>query len=273
MIKNLNAKSDSVLIGHGRKRRKRNFFWICIGCVVGLFFLILGPAFLLTSSDWFSVKNIEVEGARFVAEDQIISSLKIDGVRDSLFRAYIGSGNIFFWLFKDTPITLNTHPVIRSIKIRTSIIKKSVSVKIEERKIEGIVCNEKNDSCFGFDSSGFVFIRVPNVDGSLIFKIEDRSARPIVLGGSYMRNPEWMKNVTDTLSVLKKHRFYPTKVVINNQDLEEWRAVFPSGFQFYFSLRFIPENIDAILSDILEKVKIDSVSYFDFRVPNRIYYK
>lgn len=274
MNKHFNPKNSSVLIGYRKKKPKRKLFWICVGSVAGLLFLILGFLFLFTRADWFHVKNISVIGARFVPEGQIISSLKVDGAGSSSFRAWTGSENIFFWLFKNTPITIINYPVIKNIEIHTSITKRNVLIKIEERELKGVVCKEKNNSCFGLDSSGFVFTKTPNVDGSLILKIEDKSAKPIILGSFYMGNShEWMKNITDILSVLRKYRFSPTKIVVENQDLKEWRAVLPSGFQFYFSLHYIPENLDAILSDILERVKIDSISYFDFRVPNRIYYK
>lgn len=273
MIKNYNPQKNSVVVGYHRKQPKRKLFWVYVGSVASFFFLILGFLYLLSHADWFHVKSISVQGTRLASEERVLSSLEVDGVKDSLWRAWLGPEHILFWFFRNTLVTLSSSPMIKNIVLQTSFIKRSVLIKVEERNIKSVVCKEKNEMCFGMDSSGFVFTKTPNVEGALILKINDGSARPIVMGSFYMKNTDWMKNVIDILSVLKKYKFSPTSVVIDNLDLEEWRAILPSGLQFYFSLRSVPENLEAILKDILERAKLDSLSYFDFRVPNRIYYR
>lgn len=235
--------------------------------------IIAGILYVIFYSPWLNVRSVTVSGAELTPQSMIVSAVEADTAGRSLFASFFGPRNILFWLFAEQNPKLVRFPQIRNTETSVSLWQAKVEIRVEERRVESVLCKTENGGCYGLDQDGIIFTKTPEVRGALILKFEDESTSSVVLGNPYFRDPQWFANVEATLDIMKKDGFVPQKVVVNNAPLEEWRAVFPSGLAFYFSLHFVPENLTSILNDVGNRADIKNLQYFDFRVPNRIYYK
>lgn len=263
-----------------QKKRKvvrlRVLLWSGVGLLVGA--ALIGSAYVILYADFFRVSTFEVSGSRFVSRDVLLASLNSQMLSGSLLRSLLGPGNILFWEFGEKPETLNTLPILEGVSIESDIVDRKVVITARDRELFGIWCVSQND-CYGFDREGIVFARVPRVKGALILKINDTNNRAVVPGLPIFAGAGWTEKVFKTLEIIRRYDFAVSLVEIRDLDLEEWKVEVASGLpaqagpRFYFSLGFVPENLESILKNLDKRFEFNKVTYFDFRVPNRIYYK
>ena len=72
---------------------------------------------------------------------------------------------------------------------------------------------------------------------------------------------------------MKNRGLVISKVAVKDLNLEEWEVETARGPVFRFNLNFMPSNLESILDNLDEKFDFGKVTYFDFRIENRIYYK
>lgn len=264
---------NTVLFEKKGRKGKLPGFWVRVLVVFGCGIVFAAFLYALLRSPWPDTSSISVEGAELVSHDAVIAAVEANTIGRSTLASLLGPGNIIFWLFADPHPALARFPQLRNVEVRTALWQKRVTITVDERRVGSVLCKTTLEECYGLDQDGIIFTRSPEVHGALILKFEDASTSSVVLGNPYLRDPQWLQNVKDTLAIMKEQGFVPKVVQVNREPLEEWQAIFPSSPAFYFSLHFVPENLSAILKDIGDRTDIKNLSYFDFRVPNRIYYK
>jgi len=260
------------------------------GAVVlwSLVLLLLGGALISASyfvlyNDFFKVKSFEVTGSRSLDEDRFLSQLKSEMlsasprtilgiIRGSIWRAMLGPDNILFWEFGSKPPSLPGSPIVSLAAVNVNLAARKVAVAVKEREIAGVICRGMGD-CYGFDENGVVFAKTPSIEGYLILRIDDENNKPFVLGTSIFPKKGWQENLFKTLAVFKENNIAVSSVRVKDYALEEWEVETASGLRFLFSLSFVPENLSGILKTLDEKFDFGKLTYFDFRVENRIYYK
>ena len=265
---------NTVLFGKkGTEGKRFSKFWVRVALLFLFGVILAGALYFIMRSSWFDVGSVSVEGAELVPQEMVVSTIETDIIGKSALAAFLGPKNILFWFFADPNPRLLRFPQVRSVDVEISFWKKTIVIRIDERRIQSVLCKSASGNCYGLDQDGIIFTKSPEVRGALILKFEDESTSSVVLGNPYLRDPQWLKNITATFDIMKQDGFVPQSVRVDNTSLEEWRAIFPSELAFYFSLHFVPENLGSILKDIGNRTDIKNLQYFDFRVPNRIYYK
>lgn len=234
--------------------------------------LSIGAAYFVLHSPWLSVKEMNAPDLPGISSEDISNALKIQMLGNHV-RAILGPKNILFWEFGGHPDSLWRFPALKNLKVQTDFWKRSVNMTAEERKLWGVVCNAAGSACYGLDENGVVFSEVPDVSGSLLLKIGYASDRVFISGQPLFSRPEWFLNFKSTIDALDRNGFRVVAVKSVDLSSREWTAQLAQGPDFYFSLNFIPENLDSILKGLGSKLDVGKTTYVDFRVPNRIYYK
>ena len=254
-----------------KKKPSRRVYFICIGLFIILGGFCIGTAYLILYSDFLKIKSFELQNVRFVTEENLLSLLRKEMVKGNFLRSLVGSENILFWELGNAPEVLEGLPLVKTIGIKSEFFKKKIVVDIEERILFGILCRE--DRCYGFDEEGILFVEVPRVEGALIIKITDENNTPIFFGRPFFSNADKMQNVFKIIEAFEKNNFTITAIKIHSDELQEWSVEISSGLLFYFSLQFVPEDLESIIQNLDERFGLENQTYFDFRVQNRIYYK
>lgn len=264
--------SMDELVFQKKKPSVRLRFLFGSGLFLLLGALLIGAAYFVLYSDFWKVKGFEVRNLKFTAEESLLAALNSAMIGNSKILSLLSPENILFWEFSDKPKNLDTLPLLAQLSITTDLAAKKIILEVKERNFLGIWCGSKGD-CYAFDEEGIIFARAPEAKGALILKLNDENNRPLVLGQPVFTNPEWKENVFKVVEIMKNRKINISRLTIKNFRLEEWRAETSLGPIFYFSLNFVPQNLERILDNLGDKFEFDKVAYFDFRVENRIYYK
>lgn len=259
--------------GTGFKRNRRRFrFWLVAGGSFLFFAFCIGILYFILYSSWLRVKAVNAPDLPGISREEILISVRTQMLTNRI-RAMLGPQNILFWKLGNPPDFVQRFPALKNIRIETDFWNRSVDIKAEERQLWGVVCDQTDSNCFGLDENGVIFSKVPSVSGSLILKINDPNGRVFILGQPLFSRLEWFSNFKRTIDVLNRNNFLVVSTRMGDSSLREWTVKVAQGPEFYFSLNFMPENLDSILKSLSSKLDFKNTAYVDFRVPNRIYYK
>lgn len=265
----ISFKDSSDALTSARKRQRRHrlvIFWSLTGLSI---LLVVGMIYLIFFSRVIRVKAITIQGNRVATSDELKQLLikKLD--ERGAFARLLGSGNILYWVnvrtISDTGI-----PAAGALTITTSLIHRTVSVAIQEREFNGVWCS---DTCVGFDPNGIAFFLAPQVYGSLLLKIQDENTSTLSLGSPVLDDKEALRNIFETIRDVKESGIAIDSVSIKDMSLREWEIQSTQGTAFKFSLDFVPDDLVNVFKTLRDKTKLENLSYVDFRVRNRVYYK
>jgi len=243
--------------------------------LIALLFLsiLLALLYVVLHGSFLKVRDIEINGTRSVSRDALLASLSARGVGDSKLLSWLGPDNILFWKFLPNSLSsANILPIVAEAAQNVNLGKRNVTVTIRERGGFGTWC-AKSGSCYVFDESGIVFGTAPASEGVLITEVEDQNSREPLIGISLFPRSAWRNSFFGTLQILKDNGIPISKIIVRDFSLREFEVVSMFGFSFYFSLDFTPDNLNAVLNNLSKQLTLSSLSYLDFRVPNRVYYK
>jgi len=128
-------------------------------------------------------------------------------------------------------------------------------------------------NCYWLDDEGIVFSSAPEAEGYLIPRVFEKSDRQeLNFGQSFGTNPQLAKNSLEIIKETENSPLIVRRFLIENINLQELAAE-TNGPKLYFSLRFVPRDLDKILINLNDHLDFKKLEYIDFRVENRIYYK
>lgn len=260
------------LVFEKKRNRVRGKFLLWAGVFLLLGGALIGGSYFVLYSDFFKVKGFEVGEARYTRSETLLAALNAEMIGRSRLLSMLGPDNILFWEFSGKPEVLEGLPLVAGVLVETNLTAGKVLVKAEERDFSGIWCVKSGD-CYAFDDDGVIFARAPHSEGTLILKVYDENARPLVLGTPALTRPGWRENVFKILEIMKNYGLIVSRVSVKDFGLEEWEVEVAGGPVFQFNLNFVPLNLERILDNLADKFEFENVTYFDFRVENRIYYK
>ena len=247
-----------------RKKRIRVLF-----IVLFLLLLVIGFfAYLYYWSPLFGVKDFLVYGTTETkeAKDAI---MRYAALSDSFLSPK--NDRIFYWVSRDGEMTSPSFlPSALSIDLKTDVEKRTVTVQVVGRVMNGVWCSMGN--CFVFDGNGILFAESPDVSGSLILKIRDENNEPVSLGTSVLTREEF-ESIKHAIESIQKNNIPISEIVIQNRELREWATVAPNGFSVRFSFDSMPDDLDSVFQGVFERTKLEKLTYIDLRVPNRVYFK
>ncbi len=242
----------------------------------GLFFFVIAiaaGAYFLIRSDFFKIKSFEIKGAELSDGNVIKEILVSEMAAAEKWRSFVGSDNIIFWAFGRKPdLKVEATPFLASLNIQTDLAQRKLLVSVKEKELFAVWCLPENN-CFSIASDGVVFASAPELQGVLILKFTDENPRTLNFGESVLSSEYWFQNILKTVEAIKENGLSISSARIKSFALEEWEVELYPGLNFYFSLNFVPENFQEVMKNLAKKVELNKLTYLDFRVPNRIYYK
>jgi len=262
------SDTNELLTPSKRRMRRRRIiiFW---SVVVATVIFVGGLIYLVYFSSFIKVKQFSIQGNRVAGSDDLQQLLikKLD--TRGWFRRGLGSNNILYWVgageVDDSGI-----PAASAVVVHTNIFTRTVSVEIKERIFVGVWCSK---TCVGFDSNGIAYFLAPNVEGSLLLKVQDENESELVLGSPVFFDPRALQNIFQSLTIVKESGIAVDTIRVKEATLREWELHSTKGTVFKFSLDFVPEKLKSVLDNLKERTKLEDLSYVDMRVENRVYYK
>ncbi len=260
-------------IGEYRSGRKKKLkVWILISALSLFLLLLVFLAKVIISWSELNVSSVKFLNQTNVSNSSLMSRLENQMLTNKL-RALLGPGNILFWSLGQKPSSLGSLPEIKKLNVNADLMGRTVSIEATPRTPFGVICEATSTDCFVFDKSGIIFAPSPDVQGPLILKINDFTSRHLILGEDVLPEANWFNNFLNTVNILKLNNFAISEIDFSDLSLREWQVHFVNAPTFYFSFDFVPDNLGYILSNLSSRMDFSKVSYVDFRVPDRIYYK
>jgi cell division septal protein FtsQ len=251
------------------QKNKKKIYWLLFAFTILVLILILLLKLMLTLPQVNNVRFVFQSSSSY--NDLVLTQLK-NKMLEEKWRAILGPQNVFFWMFKKQPLELNTLPFVENLNWKTLLFQNTVNLSFTSRNTFGILC-ENDSPCYAFDENGTIFETAPNVTGPLVLKIVDQTGRNFILGEKILPSDEWIKNFKEIISDLKEANFGISEIQFNDINQAIWKVKIGNGPDLIFSFNFVPEELPYILKNLSTKINFLEVSYIDFSVPNRIYYK
>lgn len=253
-----------------RPRKKRTFaLWI-----IPPILLLVGFGFFVAQSDFFTMREISITGERLLSEEEIKKALVSEINTASFIARFLGPEHSVFWLFAKSEYFFSEPTELESISLNFDFWPRRASIEVTERSVAHIICRPTEGACYGVTESGMIFARIPEVRGPLILRLEDnQSDFPVVLGSQYFGDQAFLPHVYETSNVLADAGILPTLLRVRDKRLYEWEAVLGNGPTLYFSGFFVPQNLAGVVEDIRNATSFENLSYIDFRVENKVFYK
>ena len=234
-------------------KRRVFFLWVL--------FLILVLVYVLFFSPIFEIKEIKISGNQVISNEDIYNSL------DDQNNIFLATGD------KLTNILINNFPRILSIEINKNIIKKTIDLKIVERKEAGIFCIK---DCYYIDKQGVIFEQAPQTSGTLILAIKDSSNREVKIGKNVIEK-EFMAELIDLGSYLSNQLGLKAfDFTIESDISKDLKINTNEGWYILFDRsQDLKNQLKALELVLREKIKEEreELEYIDLRIENRAYYK
>jgi len=303
---------------HSRKRRRyhRILFIFLLFSFCGI---LIGVAWLVIYSPLLTIKSIEVTGNRNVSSENIITLADSGIFNGSWWKKILGIQNMLVWPESFSGDTLKLMPELNSINIEKSYLSRKIKIAVQEKQSLGIWCIQKmqmdedlnryesapgphEPMCWWFDSSGTLFKRAIDMEGSIFIVVDDYSQKNLGVGSKILPD-KFIENTFSIFRAIAASGLGVKEMRLNDLALEEMevdtygglpvqvppnassspgalaKTDLPSvvltkeGPKIYFSLRFPADNIPDVILSLKEKSVFDKLQYIDFRVENRVYYK
>lgn len=241
--------------------------------LIGLFFdaLIVLFLYIIIYSPFFQVKEIKIHTNQ-ISQKEVMDFIIINLFSNNVFiNKILGLKNILIWP-KNLENNLNNFYSLKNIEIKKDFFKREIEIFTNERETFGLWCKPNQNECWEFDKDGFLFKKTFFSEGNLILKVIDNSNQKINVGLKVL--PDKFLNIfLNIIYILQKENINFSNITIENLDLEEIIVKIVNGPKIYFSLRFYPPDLKAIINNFQNKNIFDKLEYIDLRVENRIYYK
>ncbi len=268
MAHDTRSKGEFVARRPKSERRRIIIGWII---AIAVLLLLAGAVYFAGFSEESRVHSVTVSGNRITGETEIVKAVTENIASRSWVRRLVGENNILFWTnVKEISGDALQEPAIRSIAVDTDLIGRRALVNVREREFAGAWCAEY---CVGFDESGIAYFNTPNLEGSLLRVIYDTGSAVPKLGERVLSDEQQFNNMMKTIRDVQEAGIAIERVEVKDHTLREWTITPSHGGAMLFSFDVVPERLGNVLKNIMERTKWDSLSYIDFRVANRVYYK
>lgn len=256
------------------KRKKLIFKLKLYGSFIFLFLSIIGITYVIIYSSLFQIKDINrgILKGDVKDFDKTVFNLKFFFATNSKISSILGADNILIWKNQAKDF-IKYQPTISDLTIKKDYLNKIISINIDSRQKFGALCSNVNLNieCWWFDENGIIFKEAPQIEGEIIYKINDLSGKKFKIGE--MALPQNLfDNVIKIFKVLEEIKLSVKTLNIYSLELQEGYIESPLMPKIYFSLRFAPNFNNAIFQN-LKEIGLQKIEYIDLRIENRVYYK
>lgn len=232
--------------------------------------LAVGAVYFVFHSNFLKVAAVEVSGS--AKAEEIKGALINDLAETSKIRHLLGLENLLSWPSKISKIPSSLY-WLSDLSIEKNWQEKTIAINVKEREPWLLWCLAASGNCYWLDEQGIVFSPAPEAEGFIIPKMSEQGDRQqLSFGRLFYDNPQFAENTLEIIKQIKNSSLAVFGFLIENPNLEEL-IVETDGPKLYFSLRFLPQNLDKVLNDLINRPNFKNLEYIDFRVENRIYYK
>lgn len=238
---------------------------------IGFPLVFLVGFFWFARIDFLQIKNFEVAGVKTIPAEELKNLASSFASGNKLF--FIPKSN-YFVLSKNNLASAITSRFSSAEKIEISknILNQTAVLKITEREIDSLWCND--NKCFPMTEEGLVFDWPDGIEKrgeEIIFK-------GLIEGDPIMQNfatPEKMKNYENLISTFKDNKILISEINIESSD----KAVAKSNIgNIIFNpeekdLATVAQNVLLLINEIKSKSPPASFLYLDARFGNKIFYK
>lgn len=264
------SEQHHILHGARARARRRLVFKVIAWWVVTLA-LIGSGIYALIKTDALVVQEVRVEGVRLADHEKVKEALVAAAMRPP--RSWLGEGFTPFWLFLGAPEPfLAAFPMFRDVEVHTDVFSRTVTIWAEERELYGVWCRA-GDDCYAFDREGIAFGRAPATHGTLIARVMDARTEPLSTGNAVLADADWRRRMLETLTIIHALNLTPRTITVHEDALREWEVALAEGPTLRFSFTFVPERLEDALVSLSRRGDFRALTYLDFRVPDRLYYK
>lgn len=261
------------VLQYSSPRKKRNLKKILLISGGSVLLILIALGIFVVRGDFFQVREISVSGARLLGSDAARAAVAGRIAENSALAAFLKEQHILFWALSDRSYEFSNPTELESISVNVDFWERRIAIAAKERDVVHIVCRPAESACYGVTGEGIVFSRIPEVRGSLILRLEDMNPSPIVFGGSYFGDNSFLPNVYRTKEILDAADLTPSVMRVKDRGLYEWEALLPDGPTLYFSGFFVPADLPNIIAEIKKETDWSSLSYVDFRVEHKVFYR
>jgi cell division septal protein FtsQ len=216
--------------------------------------LIVFGLYVLFFSDYFKIKNIEVEGVRSVE------------ISDYLHRTLIGKNIVLFQTGSYLRDLIKQFPVLSEADIVRGL-PHTIKINVSERDQVLIWCN--SSGCFNIDTYGYAYDNVERPPDKIVL-IDDGNIE--VKEGSRVTTPQFIGFFLDALKQfdasgikVKEARISETTFKVNFVTVEGWQAILDSSSSL--------QNQISAVAQVVKNNRADLKEYVDVRVEGAAYIK
>lgn len=255
-----------------RQRRRRKIRWLFFLTVFLTGGLLVFLTYLVFQSNFLKVGELTIENNRLTTEDELMPVLSAAVIQKENWRKWFGPERLIFWLGLDSLSISQKIPLVKNVEIKTDIKNRRVIIKISERELAGLWCS-LSEECAVFDQTGITFGHAPRAEGNLFLKIKDQEIKTIQLGQPVFDQPTWLAEIQKIIVVLKSNKIDFSEIVVKPHYFKEWEVNLVDGPVLKFSFEQMPSDFEKVITNLRETLDWSKLIYFDFRVPNRVYYQ
>lgn len=258
-------------------QKKRSTHRRNILLVLAIIVLFCGVSLLLRWliwSNWFQIKEFEVDGLQRLNRQDVIQFVTYQTLEDGWWHKFLGPEHILIWPSKKVWLQPYLLPLAKEIDMTRDFSARKIIINVQEFKPIGIWCRtaETGEQCAWFDAGGTILDHAPTAEGNLIPVVWSDSSQPLAIGRPIFDSPDKIKNLLSIFNVLDQAQLSVREMRLGEQNLEEMDVSLNNGPELYFSLRFPADTDLGVINDLMQK-NWQKFSYVDFRIQNRAYYK
>ncbi len=239
--------------------------------IIGVLYFIIYSSILRVVKIKIMLNKDSADGAELGQNNKIVDDFKIFLASRSKLFLILGPDNIISWTGNfNIKNFLDENLMIDDLQIKKDYLSRQITFEIKKREKFSIWCAGE---CWWFDKSGKIFEKAPQIEGEMIYKINDFSNRQLTIGSQIIE-----KNLFDNLlkifNVIERAELNIRTINLKDLALQEV-VVEPLNIQLpklYFSLRFDPSFTMDVIQKLIKENIFKKIKYIDFRVENRTYY-
>jgi len=241
-------------------------FILGIGVMIGVYWVIVG-------SDLMRFENMEIRGANHLSQEDVRLFLEHRIPARNTPKSLLGYSHFWVWPSEWENGDLKELPHLKKVDFDADYKERKLLVSVTERNFVGVWCNdiEGGTDCVWFDEEGIAFEPSLKPDGYLVFHVDDQASTSRKLGEKVIGD-DFFENLMILEEVLRSigasYRLYEL-----NADRSEVSVQLRNGPLLRFSLEFPSHYITDILTALRRREIFSQLSYIDFRIQNKVFYK
>lgn len=225
--------------------------------------LVLGGLFILLGKP-MQFETIKIIGAH-PGTIRELEQLFIKEAQNLPWAALLGYRNILLWPSGELQ---SQDPRLSGSRVKRDILNKRLEIILPERERILVWCGE---ICYWLDGGGRSMEEAPKTDGTLVPTINATGAENYSLGYPVIP-PELFGNLRRVLSIFQSIGMPEMRLNVDVSG-KELIAQTDGLATIYLNLKNDPEIIAEPLRRLIKFPGLNKLSYVDFRIENRVYYR